>query len=209
MASSLINKLLVWMARTLGISPGLAHVFLLFLVTVGFGAFEYEAFSSFHSPVFVSFWVGVCALVIVVTWLTQGELRRTWWQAKSRISLRPEPIQRDAYSKMDLNRIGDQNYISELRTEMNEQEADLQYLSGRINLMERLASEWGEEDVPRPSGLSDLSVNEFVAIALALNRNEFKNPTGQFLSIRPWQQAWVLRQWKMEKYIGRRIGVTD
>ena len=102
---------------------------------------------------------------------------------------------------MDLNRIGDPKYMAELRAETMSREADPQFITGRIELMEELMRQWGIGDAPRPAGLKSLSINEFVAVALALNRkNEFQSPVGQFLCLQPRLQAWVLRQLKIDKY---------
>jgi len=107
---------------------------------------------------------------------------------------------------MDLNRIGDRKYMAELRAETMSHETDPQFITGCIEVMEKLMRQWGIEDVPRPAGLNNLSTNEFVAVALALNRkNEFQSPAGQFLCLQPWLQAWVLRQLKIEKYSDGRI----
>lgn len=111
---------------------------------------------------------------------------------------------------MDLNRIGDPKYTAELRAEMMAREADLQFITGRIEVMEKLMRQWGTGDALRPAGLSSLSINEFVAVALALNReNEFQNPAGQFFLLQPWLQVWVMRQLKLEKYGNNEIDATD
>ena len=120
------------------------------------------------------------------------------------------PLPRGVVCNMDLNRIGDPKYMAELRAETMAREADPQFISGRIEVMEELMRQWGTGDAPRPAGLNSLSINEFVAVALALNRkNEFQNPAGQFFSLQPWLQAWVLRQLKLEKYSGGRIEAAD
>ena len=100
--------------------------------------------------------------------------------------------------------------MAELRTETMAREADPQFITCRIEVMEKLMRQWGTEDASRPAELNSLSINEFVAVALALNRkNEFQNPAGQFFSLQPWLQAWVLRQLKLEKYSDGRMEVTD
>ena len=112
---------------------------------------------------------------------------------------------------MDLNRIGDQNYMAELKTAYLAQESDMQYVSERVAVLKKLADKWGAGDSPQPPEFDDagISANEFVAIALAVHREyQFGQPTAQFLMLRPWQQAWVLQMWKLEKYIGCRIGVS-
>ena len=111
---------------------------------------------------------------------------------------------------MDLNRIGDQNYMAELKAAHLARESDLQYVAERAAVLKKLADKWGPGDSPRPPEFDDagITANEFVAIALAVHReHQFRQPTAQFLSLRPWQQAWVLQMWKLEKYIGYRIGV--
>jgi hypothetical protein len=79
--SGLVNRALVFLARSFGLSPGVVHVLLLLLVTIGYGAKEYRPFSSFREPLFVGVWFGLCAAVVLITWQTKGEYRRIWWKA--------------------------------------------------------------------------------------------------------------------------------
>ena len=78
MPSTLVNKLLIWLARTLEISPGLAHILLLSLMTTAYGLFEYKPFSSFNQTSFLVIWFGFCTAVLLMTWLAKGEFRKIW-----------------------------------------------------------------------------------------------------------------------------------
>ena len=113
---------------------------------------------------------------------------------------------------MDLTRISDPRYIEELRNAQIKQANDPEFVAGRLEILEELARQWGAGDLSRPEGLvpERVSTDEFVAVALAVHRErEFEHPVAQFVLIAPWLQAWVLRKWKMEKYIGKRLGITD
>lgn len=114
-------------------------------------------------------------------------------------------------SPMDLNRIGDPAYIAELKAAQLAKSSDHQYIDARLALLEDLATAWKADDLQRPYGLSppNVSTNEYIAIALATHReSEFKQPVAQFLMLEPWLQAWVLRKWRLERYIGLRVGLN-
>lgn len=80
MTNGLVNWLLVSLARLLRISPGLAQVGI--LVLMSFFAFaQGHPPIHFTDPVELSYWIGICAAVVLVTWLTKGKHRRIWWRA--------------------------------------------------------------------------------------------------------------------------------
>jgi hypothetical protein len=79
---SLINKLLVLVAKVLKVSPGVAHVLLMLLVTIGFGVSNPRSWAAFTDPIFLMIWLGVCTFVVLITWVTKGEYRKIWWQVK-------------------------------------------------------------------------------------------------------------------------------
>ena len=113
---------------------------------------------------------------------------------------------------MDLTRIGDPKYIAEMVAAQRSRGADAQYVAGRIEVLEQLAKEWSAVALRNPAAQEppNISINESVAIKLALHREgEFKQPVAQFIALEPWQQAWVLRKWRMESYIGRKLGVAE
>jgi len=82
MSSGLVNRLLVWLARVLHVSPGVAHVLLLSLMMVLYVALEPTPFSSLNDPMFFVFFIGISAIVVLVTWLTKGEYRKHWWKSE-------------------------------------------------------------------------------------------------------------------------------
>jgi hypothetical protein len=75
----LINRLLIWLARTLHISPLLAHVLLLVPVSIGFGA--QSQWVIFLRPLEGAIWLAVCAAVVLATWLTKGKSIGDWAKA--------------------------------------------------------------------------------------------------------------------------------
>jgi len=80
--SFLINKALVWIAKKLKVSPGVAHIMFMLLLTALVSIFEDTTGSMFSDRVFLTIWFGFCAFVVLVTWLTKGEYRKIWWKAK-------------------------------------------------------------------------------------------------------------------------------
>lgn len=82
MSSGLVNRLLIWLARKLHVSPGVAHVLLLCLIALLYGALEYHPFSSFGDPMFFVVFGGAGVFVVLLTWLTKGEYRKLWWKSE-------------------------------------------------------------------------------------------------------------------------------
>lgn len=80
--SSLVNKLLISVAKSIKVSPGVAHVLLLSLMTIGFAASNPDSQKMFSDQFFLIIWFGSCAFVVLITWLTKGEYRKIWWQVK-------------------------------------------------------------------------------------------------------------------------------
>lgn len=81
----LLNKLLVSIAKKLKISPGVAHVLLLLLMTmmtIGFRYSNSDYWRVISDPIFLIVWFGICTFVVLITWLTKGEYRKIWWQVK-------------------------------------------------------------------------------------------------------------------------------
>jgi hypothetical protein len=113
---------------------------------------------------------------------------------------------------MDLTRLGDKKYIAELAAESKRVNADPIYIGERTNYLDSLLPVIGKQlretaSWQMPQGIN---INESVAICLALNIKEaFQNHTAQFLSVPPWLQAWVLKKWRMENFIGQRIGSIE
>lgn len=82
MVNSLVNRLIIFFARKLHVAPGVAHVLLLFLVSIGYGAINPDGFHAFTAPFFTLIWVGLCSFVVLATWLTKGDYRKIWWRAE-------------------------------------------------------------------------------------------------------------------------------
>jgi hypothetical protein len=82
MPSSLVNRLLVWLARALHVSPGIAQVMLLCLMMLLYVALEPTPLSSLNNPMFYVFFGGASVIVVLVTWLTKGEYRKHWWKSE-------------------------------------------------------------------------------------------------------------------------------
>jgi hypothetical protein len=109
---------------------------------------------------------------------------------------------------MDLTRLGDKKYLSEMAAESKKRNADPIYVGERTNYLESLLPVIGKQlrDTATWQMPQDINLNESVAICLALNiREAFTNHTAQFLSVQPW----VLKKWRMEHFIGQRIGSID
>ena len=78
----LVNRLIIFIARKLGISPLFAHILLMLLVTVGYGFANPSGWRVFSEPIFLVIWFGICAFVILVTWITKGDYRKHWSNAE-------------------------------------------------------------------------------------------------------------------------------
>ena len=78
----LVNRLIIFIARKLGVSPLFAHILLMILVTVGFGFANPSGWGWFSDPIFLVIWFGICALVVITTWVTKGEYFKYWSDAK-------------------------------------------------------------------------------------------------------------------------------
>ena len=81
MTDRLVNWLLVKMARAMRISPGLAQVLILVAMTIAIQFSEHTRFRSTR-PDEIGIWLAICALVVLITWLTKGEHRKLWWRAR-------------------------------------------------------------------------------------------------------------------------------
>jgi hypothetical protein len=117
---------------------------------------------------------------------------------------------------MDITRLGDKKYMAEIAAANKKKHADPEYISQRTVYLESLLPLIDEQIRMTASWQmpQDISPNESVAICLALNNKEvfsaaFSNPVAQFLTVQPWLQAWILRKWRMEKYIGQRVGFIE
>jgi hypothetical protein len=77
----LVNRLIMVIAKNLGISPLFAHILLLIFVTVGYGFANPSGWSQFSEPIFLVIWFGICVFVIFITWVTKGEYRKYWANA--------------------------------------------------------------------------------------------------------------------------------
>lgn len=113
---------------------------------------------------------------------------------------------------MDLSRLTDSQYMADQAKQHRAMVEDPVWLTQRYLLLDRLATEWGTTCPTRPKSFDaqPMSTDEFVAIALALHRDsEYSRPSAQFVLLQPWLQFWVLKKWRMEKYIGRRLGVSE
>lgn len=78
----LVYRLIIFIARKLGVSPLFAQILLLILVTIGFGFENPSGWRAFSDPIFIVIWFGFCAFVVLVTWVTRGEYRKYWSDAK-------------------------------------------------------------------------------------------------------------------------------
>lgn len=113
---------------------------------------------------------------------------------------------------MDLTRLGDKKYMADIAEETKKRNADPIYIGERTNYLESLLPVISKQLRETASWKmpGDININESVAICLALNISEaFPNHTAQFLSVQPWLQAWVLKKWRMEQFIGQRIGSIE
>lgn len=117
---------------------------------------------------------------------------------------------------MDITRLGDKNYMAEIAAANKKKNSDPEYISERTAYLESLLPLIAEQIRKTASWQmpQDISPNESVAIILALNNNEvfsaaFSNPVAQFLAVPHWLQAWILNKWRMEKYIGQRVGFIE
>jgi|TARA_B110000240_G_C13237681_1_gene341788 threonine/homoserine/homoserine lactone efflux protein len=77
----LVNRLILFVARKIGISPLFAHCLLMVVVTVGFGFANPSGWHEFSDPIFLIIWFGICTFVIFVTWVSKGEYRKHWTNA--------------------------------------------------------------------------------------------------------------------------------
>jgi hypothetical protein len=113
---------------------------------------------------------------------------------------------------MDLTRLGDKNYTVEIAAASAKRDADTSNITERTAYLESLLPVIAEQ-IRKTSSWQmpqDITINESVAICLVLGiKDAFKNPVAQFLSVQPWQQAWMLKKWQMEKCNGQRIGLID
>ena len=82
MSNTLINRIIVFIATKLKVSPGVAHILLMCLVTLAFGLANPDGFQVFKEAFFLKIWIGICVLVVMITWLTKGEYRNIWWKAE-------------------------------------------------------------------------------------------------------------------------------
>ena len=84
----MVNSLLIFIARKLKISPLLAHILLMTLLTVCVGFANPSGWTTFADISFTLYWVVVCTIVVLITWITKGEYRKQWkekdyWQENS------------------------------------------------------------------------------------------------------------------------------
>lgn len=82
MSDGMVNKLIIWLARKLNCSPILAHCVIMSFVSLGYGVLNPDGLRVLGDPVFLVIWVPFCIIVVLVTWLTKGELRKAWTQAE-------------------------------------------------------------------------------------------------------------------------------
>ena len=80
MTNGLVNWLLVSLARWLRISPGLAQV-AVFVSMSFFRHAQKHPPIRLTDPVELTYWISICAAVVLLTWLTKGKHRRIWWRA--------------------------------------------------------------------------------------------------------------------------------
>lgn len=100
---------------------------------------------------------------------------------------------------------------------------DPDYIAERLTELERLAELWkplpasagvplktGYADETRPRDIDYITHEEFVALALVLERDhEVLSPVGAFITLPYWLQRWVLERWHMSAYIGLRLGMPE
>ena len=78
----LVNRLLIFMAKKLKVSPLVAHVFVAGCVSVAYGFASPSGFRDFQDPFFQKLWFGLWVIVIGLTCVTKGEFRSAWSKAK-------------------------------------------------------------------------------------------------------------------------------
>lgn len=113
---------------------------------------------------------------------------------------------------MNLTRLNDKEYMANIVAENRKRNADplliaerTIYLESLLPVIRKQLQETASWQMPE-----DITINESVAICLVLNiREAFQNPVAQFLLVQPWLQAWILKKWRMEKYIGQRVGSIE
>jgi len=88
----------------------------------------------------------------------------------------------------------------------NAAQNDPAYIASREAILGELAEAWRPRSASRPAGLQKVSINELIAVALAIGRdNEVEHPLRQFAVLQPWLQEWVIRKWRAlgyDKWIG-------
>ena len=82
MLNGIMNKLIINLAINLKIAPGIAHIIILFIVSLGYLFVSPDGLKDFKDPFFIKMWFGICSLIVFVTWLTKGKYRKMWWLAK-------------------------------------------------------------------------------------------------------------------------------
>ena len=113
---------------------------------------------------------------------------------------------------MDLIRLNDKKYMAEIAAENRKKNADPVFIAERTIYLESLLPVIGKQLRETASWQmpKDITTNESVALCLVLNISEaFPNPVAQFLLVQPWLQAWMLKKWRMEQYIGQRVGLIE
>jgi surface polysaccharide O-acyltransferase-like enzyme len=82
MSNGLVNQLIIWLARTLNCSPLIAHCIMMCLLSFVYGALNPDGFQVLADPVFLAIWFAFSLVVVLVTWLTKGDFKKAWTQAK-------------------------------------------------------------------------------------------------------------------------------
>ena len=121
-------------------------------------------------------------------------------------------MNRELEEKMDLTRLTDKTYMTNIMAKSKQRNADPVFISERTTYLESLLPVISKQLRETASWKmpGDITINESVALCLALNIKEaFPNHTAQFLSVQPWLQAWILKRWRMEQFIGQRVGIIE
>lgn len=81
MRVTFVDRLLIYLAIKLRISPLMAHVMLMVAITALFAGLAPDAAVLLRRLDYLAIWVLTCAFGVFVTWLAKGEHRRAWTRA--------------------------------------------------------------------------------------------------------------------------------
>lgn len=81
MRATFVDRLLIWLAIRLRVSPLMAHVLLMVAITALFVGLAPDAAVLLRRLDYLAIWVVTCAFGVFVTWLSKGPYREAWARA--------------------------------------------------------------------------------------------------------------------------------